>query len=351
MDHSENYRHHEDLYYTDGNVALVVHWPDEDVPDRHVVFRVHKSILSRSSPVFQDMFSLPGGEASELYDNVPLIHMPDSGAALESLLCYLYSNPIPFFLKPFDPETPLQVRPLLAIADKYQVETLRNLIVERLEADWPQTLGKWDHAEEAARQAVLPVDLDKDAYPDDLHPEPASAIRLARDFDIPTILGPAFYHLSRIDISQDWDKYRALDVNGRQKRACLPRDAHRVRTTRWNLLEKEDYISLLRGRYLLREAVENAIDMLRVPSAIQDEPHLCSADCNARMYSKALTIRRLELLASNDILREHRQDDNEEWLNKCWNTLCPRCRSSIVMILDRCRQNVWDELFSFFVSS
>ncbi|TFY61520.1 hypothetical protein EVG20_g7022 [Dentipellis fragilis] len=347
MDHLENYRHHEDLYYTDGNVVLVVQWPDEDEPDRHVVFRVHRSILSRSSPVFQDMFSLPEGEAPELYDGVPLIRMHDSGGALESLLRYLYSNPTPFYLKPFDPETPLKVRPLLAMADKYQVEALRKLIVEQLEADWPQTLSKWDQVLDSDRCMDT-----GDAYLDDLLPEPASAIRLARDFDIPTILGPAFYHLSRIDISRDWDNYRALDARGRQKRAWLPRDsdAHRVRTARWSLLGKEDYISLLRGRYFLREAAELVVVMLRLPSAIQGEPHLCSADCNSRMYSKALNIRHQELLASTDILHDLQLAANEEWLNKGRAVLCSRCHSSIITILSRYRQNVWDKLNLYFVA-
>lgn len=66
-----------------------------------VLFRVHKSILSKHSQVFADMFSLPDVPslsesvdenltANETYSNVPVVNLSDTAEQVRDVLSILY---------------------------------------------------------------------------------------------------------------------------------------------------------------------------------------------------------------------------------------------------------------------
>lgn len=81
------------LYYDDGTVVLSGLTQDGD----RQYFRVHKSILSRHSPVLADLFALPPLLASgsktqiaESYDGVVHVQMPDTAEELASFLTMFY---------------------------------------------------------------------------------------------------------------------------------------------------------------------------------------------------------------------------------------------------------------------
>ncbi|TFY59753.1 hypothetical protein EVG20_g7669 [Dentipellis fragilis] len=279
MDETEDYKRHETLYLSDGNIALVAQWNERE--DGCVVFRIHRSILARSSSIFEDMFSLPAGEAMEMYDGDPLVRMQDTGEDLEGLLQYLYNHP-PLSLRPYDPDTQLKVRPLLRMADKFQVDVLRDRIVAQLVSDWPQTIRQWDKLES------------------EIQTRPASAIRLARDFNIPEILGTAFYHLSRINIEHDWDSSRGVDKHGKPARVSN----HRRRTARWDLLEKEDHMPLSRGRYNLKVAAAKALDFSEVGSRSEaaKAEYPCSPECDAEKLCEFWRDVYRDLTATHNVL-------------------------------------------------
>lgn len=103
------------------------------------------------------------------------------------------------------------------MANKYQVDFIRQKIVARLESDWPQTISAWERLEsEISTMGDQEIALGYSGSPsrpltlDNALPEPASAIRLARDCNIPSILPAAFYHLSRLSIGDDWNIARGL---------------------------------------------------------------------------------------------------------------------------------------------
>ena len=84
---------HPTLYYDDGNVVLSGRTQDGELQ----YFRVHKSILSRYSPVLADMFSIPPllvkgsrTQIAESYDGVVYVQMPDSAEELTSFLTMFY---------------------------------------------------------------------------------------------------------------------------------------------------------------------------------------------------------------------------------------------------------------------
>lgn len=82
--------HHPDLYFEDGNVVLSALNGSGD----RSYFRVHKSILCKHSPVFEQMFMLPPlteeDKVVETYDGVPAVDMPDSAEDVGSFLGVLY---------------------------------------------------------------------------------------------------------------------------------------------------------------------------------------------------------------------------------------------------------------------
>ena len=78
---------HESLYLPDGDVVLAA----PQSPTTTVLFRVDKIYLSRNSPAFRSMFSLPSVPCvNELYDGVPKVQLPDDADDLARLLAALY---------------------------------------------------------------------------------------------------------------------------------------------------------------------------------------------------------------------------------------------------------------------
>ncbi|KAI0828965.1 hypothetical protein BC628DRAFT_1417344 [Trametes gibbosa] len=242
---------HPTLYYDDGTVVLSA--LTHEGTRQH--FKVHRSVLCRHSPVIADMFAIPPLLATgsrtciaEAYDGVVHVQMPDSAEELISFLTMFY-DPLGTAYKRFDPNTPVLVEGALKLAMKYECEALRHRIIENLEADWPQTLAQWDarRAEAVILRSEHSLQLTGRVggrYLDDRLPEPASAIRIASDHAIPSILPAAFYQLALLSTDADWDAYRASPGAGRHLRFG-------ARTARWPLLDKRDLMRLVHGQKLL----------------------------------------------------------------------------------------------------
>ncbi|KAI0695654.1 hypothetical protein BC835DRAFT_1273080 [Cytidiella melzeri] len=245
--------HHPTLYFEDGNVVLS---GSCQATGGRQYFRVHQSVLCRHSSILADLFGIPPlmdegppHAMKEVYEGALHISMPDSAEDLESLLNVLY-DPLGTAYKRFCPHTPVLVHGALKLSIKYECEALRSRLVESIEADWPQTLAQWDSRRAETIIARSEHSLRSHGkinglYLDDRLPEPASAIRLASDFDIPSILPAAFYQLASISTDADWDAYRLnATVEGKHLRFG-------ARTARWSLLDKRDLMRLVHGQKLL----------------------------------------------------------------------------------------------------
>ncbi|TBU54921.1 hypothetical protein BD310DRAFT_951150 [Dichomitus squalens] len=334
--HSER---HPTLYYDDGNVVLSGRTHDGELQ----YFRVHKSILSRHSPVLADMFSIPPLLATgsrthfaESYDGVVHVQMPDTAEELISFLTMFY-DPLGTAYKRFDPNTPVLIDGALKLAMKYECDALRRRITASLEADWPQTLAQWDarRAEAVILRSEHSLQLTGKVdglYLDDRLPEPASAIRIASDYGIPSILPAAFYTLALLSTDADWDECRANP--GKHLRFG-------ARTARWRLLDKRDLMRLVHGQKLLAahtRAIGTDIFGLRCQRGVKG----CTkarGDCWKYFQENAPNSMDDPLDILHDCMR----------LDTLFSELpCAACTADIIVMAEKKRRELWRSLPAVF---
>ena len=125
-------------------------------------FRVHRLILSLSSPVFQGMFGLPQPTADPP-SQIPTVDLSDPSDVLKPFIQYLY------------PRSPPKIADIsmwaamYTIADKYSAEVvmdpLRDMLVPRFLETYPLRVyafaSRWDFEEEAriASRRTLAMDI------------------------------------------------------------------------------------------------------------------------------------------------------------------------------------------------
>lgn len=222
------------------------------------------------------------------------------------------------------------------MANKYQVDNVRRIIVERLESDWPCTLLSWRILEaeievmkEYAYAHAEPNDDMFNYHLDRELPEPVSAIRLAYECNVPRILPAAYYQLSRLTVEHDSDSIKDYE-------AAIMFICHHgmeQRTARWSLLEKADLMRLLIGKAKLQQS----------PSVVLPP---CSSNplCDLKgEYIQSLWDR-IEKYAASDVLHGH-----EELLKEITERsgVCQKCRVKVKDRLD-C-EAIWEKLPEYFM--
>lgn len=218
------------------------------------------------------------------------------------------------------------VRHVLKLSNKYEMSGLRQAVVQLLETQWPTSLAQWDRLE--SEIAVMAWDQDCDPIPlnlDDMLPEPALAIKLGREFHIPTIMPAAFYHLSRLSIGG------SLHV---------PRDALLQRTADWNLLTAADLICLIMGK----EGLSMVAGSMLIPDCCGDETlktYWMEEDCSGCRRSEMVEQIRWECMRTSDVLSTLRQYLTIESL---LSPMCKTCSRVIKTHLRKVRQTLWATL-------
>ena len=74
----------ERLWYDDGNIVVSA----GTKPGR--LFKCHRSVLTKNSEVFSEMFSFPFSSMNEMYDGVPCVRLPDPEDDVRMFLTLLY---------------------------------------------------------------------------------------------------------------------------------------------------------------------------------------------------------------------------------------------------------------------
>ncbi len=77
-----------EVWFEDGNVVVIA---------QNTAFRFHKSVVSRHSPLFRDLFSMPrpslaAEEADETFDGCPVVRVSDTSYDFRELLRAIYGG-------------------------------------------------------------------------------------------------------------------------------------------------------------------------------------------------------------------------------------------------------------------
>ncbi|KAJ7355633.1 hypothetical protein DFH08DRAFT_933480 [Mycena albidolilacea] len=169
-------------------------------------------------------------------------------------------------------------------------------------------------------------------YLDDLFPEPASIIRLAREFNIPELLPAAFYALSLISPSAD---YAALHARLRPDRATAQL-ARGGRSARWALLAPADLLSLAKGQDQLRSHKT-------LTRAFETHAHApaCSAGWDVLLGALRELLERMnDVLGALTYLRLYVADQEKAGTAR----ICPSCVKEVYNMIDALRLRIWRNL-------
>ncbi|TDL16682.1 hypothetical protein BD410DRAFT_901871 [Rickenella mellea] len=120
------------LWFDDGNIVLTTNVSQ---------FRVHRSLLSMNSPVFADMFSMPQTDRLEdTVEGLPVVEISDDDTDLTHLLYFFYDHR---YYQGGTETTFEKISGLLRMGTKYQMDDLRNEIIDHLSLAYPSTLEKY----------------------------------------------------------------------------------------------------------------------------------------------------------------------------------------------------------------
>ncbi|KAI0372570.1 hypothetical protein BV20DRAFT_903506, partial [Pilatotrama ljubarskyi] len=124
---------HPTLYFDDGNVILGA---------GRTLFCVHRSLLSKHSIVFLDLFA----QQHERFRGLPHINMEETPEEVEALLNVVYDG-LRVEVQELTVETFPALANLLRMATKYKIHRPCTDIIARIRAEWPATLTQHDAKE------------------------------------------------------------------------------------------------------------------------------------------------------------------------------------------------------------
>lgn len=248
-------------------------------------------------------------------------------SSLRVLTCQVSLSDLPWV--PRSPHYPVLVTPIFDLSRKYAIDRVYAQIVRHLESDWPQTLSDWDKLERYIEFVTNNSNSGVERI-DDHFPEPAAAIKLARQFDTSSILPAAFYHLSRLSVLDDWDKIH-VDPS-----IAIRNPTNR--TARWDLLSAQDFHCLLLGKAELANFLRGCINAtdLRHVTNIRMGVH-----CEVGMKQwKDIVDRCLQSANALAVLKNSMQEGT--------NPNCCICTNALKAKIARVRGEIWEKLGDLF---
>jgi len=218
----------------------------------------------------------------------------------------------------------------LKLADKFLIAPLKDTILSYIREDWPLTLQAWDEREGLYSRRLK--NAPSGVTMDDIAPEPASVIRLARMFE-PRLLTTAFYHLSRLPVNAPY-----------RPDGQAPRHARGVRSS---LLSAEDRQKVTLGRERMLWWIADRLE------AASLDTWQCEQEqgCQVHIYWRVVVLHRA-IMRSNDVLatlrsmKSHKAERGRSAMLE--NVVCPDCNCRWDKVIADARRDFFDSLPTFF---
>ncbi|KAF8176799.1 hypothetical protein BJ912DRAFT_1024315 [Pholiota molesta] len=310
---------HPDLWFSDGNIALVA---------GAFYFNVHKGLICRHSVPLSDAVKDLFRFLLALYDGV------------SCLMRFPISSGIKHDAQDFE-----TVASLLRLSTKYSAEHIRKDVVRGMSAVWPKTLSAWEFREADATDAT-------GVYkPRSIYPHPILVINLARETGTIELLPSAFYDLSRCAASEIATGYLAPGHSDRS-------EVH--------VLSDDDLMNTLRGREhasrFLSTFVVNELEGRDVsPTCVyRNDPdpfrkRVCQATFEATTFEILRDVNGVVFHRSSDPLfaimdadlMQTRSDSASGRLNLL-HRACEPCRIEFTASVDAAREEMWHKMPAWF---
>lgn len=220
----------------------------------------------------------------------------------------------------------------MKLAVKYDVEVVREEIIRRISADWPQTFYEWERRENEIKELRLSGPYSwREFHHYLLYPEPAAAVRFALEFDCPSILPATYYELARVHGMEEWNPSQESET------AC-------TRPARWSLLEASDLRKILAGQKRFIESWQEWMPL------IEGKVERSCKNSGGRGQSKCIkTIQNMlaihqgyrDPLGALRAMHVSPQQAREDWC-------CPRVPDALNEFLKQTAEEIWDELPELF---
>lgn len=242
-----------------------------------------------------------------------------------------------------DPDFAASVYGLMKIATKYQVDSVCQAIQNHLESEWPTTLSDWlifrmniRIQTEGAHNIPFRVPGTRLALRT-LQPEPASSIRLAIDYGIPSILPAAFYMLCTMSPDDEWDvDDETMSIFG---------DVTRGQARFWLLEEREQY-RFYKGKYVLKKRADpkSVFAPFNCGMRVGTRKEGLTCELTATWLCDELSRKESFARADPDPIRafESLYADRDDW------KLCDGCKAKGANRIKDVLQKIWDDLPAIF---
>lgn len=211
--------------------------------------------------------------------------------------------------------------------------------MRHIEADWPRTLEEWWHFRNAYMSKVKWAELLDDAEEsipsiEQSFPEPVAAIRLAYDFDIPSILPAAFYRLAVTSTYHSWNTEKTV-----------PR-AKALFSARWELLTAADWMRLSQAKEKLTSEYRATFWVYDLNDACLNGNPGCK-NTRDKMFEddwKAGCDQPDILFAYTQIILQE-----PDWRATQWISVCPECKKKIRKHAKQDMDTLWERLPAIFL--
>ncbi|KAF8906440.1 hypothetical protein CPB85DRAFT_1415638 [Mucidula mucida] len=210
-----------DFWFTDGNIVLI----GQDGRG----FRVHQGVLARNCEFFMDMFNLAHpAEGNNGDSEVQMLRLDDPSDHIRHFMHYFYT---PWYFQVGLPTPYPMLTGLLHMSTKYLCHPLRSAVVRHLEL-----IYRNDYLSLPTAINLVPIQ--------NRHTHALTAIILARQNNVPSILPTAFYMASLMSTAVLPRVLHALPP-GDERRLLLGRARliEEVIGTAWSWVQSEEFVS------------------------------------------------------------------------------------------------------------